>query len=261
MDSLYHLNQEPPNMSKVPGGWLIEATPPLIGCKAAPTVTFLRNIVHLVNHLVHEESCDAINRFVEAAPAISPVSIQGMQEVTDETIGSWRTTMFNRSMARMLEYLLEPVAMNTQIYVGPMTPTDWWQGDKTRRLWRYVGISPMLRWMKYKRGGRHAVHYDAGYIYPDDNYRTLYSFVLYLSTNQTGATRIISDGQEFTPVWDRDHSDWTKEATPGQVVAKNLPQKGSMLIFPHRMPHDVEEFSDANSDRIIMRGDLVFKAV
>lgn len=254
-------NNIPPDMSKVPGGWLVNTSPALIGCLSRPTVKTLCPNVFLVKNLLHDISCDAINEFVGNAPALAPVSIQGMQEVTDDTIGSWRTTMFNEVMAEKLREVLYHTLAGWTVLFDEFDSTDWWQGDKKRTMWRYCGISPMLRWMRYKRGGKHAVHYDAGFIYPDDNYRTLYSFVLYLSTNETGATRIINDNQQDVPVWDRDHSDWSKEATPEQIVARSLPQKGSMLIFQHRIPHDVELFCDQNAERIIMRGDLIFEAI
>ncbi len=140
------------------------------------------------------------------------------------------------------------------------TSTDWWQGQITRR-WRYHGVSPLLRFMKYPKGGHHAAHYDAGYIYADSKYRTLFSFVAYFSTNKTGATRIIRDGQENTPIWDRNHADWDRDARPDEIVAESLPVKGNVLFFQHRIPHDVAEYTDEGQDRIIIRGDLIYNAL
>jgi hypothetical protein len=142
----------------------------------------------------------------------------------------------------------------------PTDSTDWWQGDKLRTIWYPVGFSPMLRFMRYDSGGQHYAHYDAGFIYPNDNYRTLQSVVIYLTTNTDGgATRFIEDNQMHLPVWERNHQDWTREVQPSEVLYSSQPQMGKMLIFDHRLCHDVEMYR-GNDPRIIIRGDIVFQA-
>jgi len=115
--------------------------------------------------------------------------------------------------------------------------------------------------MKYERGGQHFAHYDAGFIYPDDNYRTLQSIVIYLTTvNCGGATRFIQDSQQNIPIWERNHLDWTREAASSEVLAISQPQAGSILVFDHRECHDVEIYSGEHP-RIVIRGDIIYRSV
>jgi hypothetical protein len=113
--------------------------------------------------------------------------------------------------------------------------------------------------MRYSAGGQHYGHYDAAYFYPDNQHRTLLSLVIYLSTHtHSGATRFLEDHQQHVPVWDRDHTDWTVEAGEEEVIARIYPEKGSILVFPHRQCHDVQAFAGPG-ERIIIRGDIIFK--
>jgi len=139
--------------------------------------------------------------------------------------------------------------------------TDWWQGDKNRKLWKPKLASPMMRFMRYEKSGQHYAHYDAGYIYKNDNYRTLMSYVIYLTDcKEGGSTRFIQDNQQDIPIWEREHGDWTKEASIDDVIYSVKPKKGSILLFDHRICHDVEQYM-GNTPRIIIRGDIIFEAV
>lgn len=256
MENLDFLNQVIPDMSKIPGGVLDNSS--------------LSMNIHLLNCLqvakdvfVYEDAISActiqsLKTFFPKIGSYSPVSVQGMADINDCGIGSQRITAFMPNLARYVSSRLSFI--DKTIVANDFTPTDWHQGNLGRE-WEFVGISPMLRFMKYTEGGKHFPHYDAGYIYPspNDEYRTLYSFILYLTTNDSGATRFISDGQETTMIQARNHDDWTREANDDEVFYKVLPKAGRLVVFPHRLCHDVEEFTDKNSERIIIRGDVLFK--
>ena len=255
------MTQQSPDMSKVAGGWLVPASevPVILGCKA-PSATFsLPSHARLVRHFMDTRSADAIISMAKLAPSLAPVSIQGLTEVTEATTGSRRTTMWSPELADELHRLFRHAAFSKSLLCEDTYPTDWWQHG-TKRSWKWVGVSPMLRFMRYAKGGQHFCHYDAGFIYPDPSYRTLMSFVLYLSTNSSGATRIIEDNQQSLPVWERNHGDWSRPVQDSEVLAESLPVKGSVLIFPHRVPHDVQPYDGAEGDRIIIRGDLIYHA-
>ena len=256
--------QPAPDMTKVAGGWLTDQTVPLIGCLRRPTTTEVLPNVYRVDGFMHELSCDRWVEMVKGAP-VQPegVSIQGMMNPVPENIGSRRITMFNRALAKELERLFEHVDFRKERVMTDYDSTDFWQGDKSRRNWRYEGVSGVLRTMVYSAGGQHFAHHDQGFIYNNDNYRTLYSFVLYLSTNNSGATRIIDDKQGHLPVWERDHSDWTREAREDEVLFKSYPKKGSLLLFEHRICHDVQKFIPESEveERIVVRGDLIFRSI
>ena len=115
--------------------------------------------------------------------------------------------------------------------------------------------------MKYESGGQHYAHYDAGFIYPDDKYRTLQSIVIYLTTNVAGgSTRFIQDGQSTVPMRERKTEDWLREVEPNEVITSVYPKKGNILFFDHRLCHDVEKYF-GNGPRIIVRGDIIYQAI
>lgn len=198
----------------------------------------------------------------DRAPIKEAVSIQGLKDVHSEK-GSERTTMWSEELADQLTTkLLNTHWFNKQEVTNEYSRTDSWQHvSNDKNHWDLVGFSPLLRFMEYKSGGQHYAHYDAGYIYPDTNYRTLKSVVIYLTTNSTGATRFIRDNQSYIRQQFRDNNDWDKEADPNLVIYEVLPVAGNVLIFNHRLCHDVDKFIPATSyeRRIIIRADLIYK--
>jgi hypothetical protein len=268
MDSIIYTTK--PDFSKLPGG--VELTEPL-PVEGGFGYSYIEPILagaHVFKNFLSGASCDAIVERLSKYDS-APVSIQGMQEITPDTIGSVRTTCWSPDTADILWKLFSAQTEDEEqsTYMYDITQTDWWQSEKLEenhaesikhRNWIPVGVSPMLRYMKYETGGQHFAHYDAAFIYPGGEYRTLKSFVLYLTTNKSGATRFINDRQAL-PVWERDHSDWTRPAYPGEVIKIIQPEKGNMLVFDHRMCHDVEPYDGAEGDRIIIRGDIIYKKV
>jgi len=253
-----------PEIDKIPGGWESSFFPFLrevhkgeIGVESGPK-NYGR--AHIFKNLFTERECDEMVRMFMQSPNFEDVSIQGRKDVPDDRVGSIRTTVWNTGLAEEMWYKkFSNILFNRSVF-SSTTPTDWWQGDKSRRIWYTHGISPMMRFMKYEKSGQHYAHYDAGYIYPDDNFRTLYSFVLYLTTSKNGgATRFIQDNQSHLNVWERNHEDWIREAREDEVVFKSEAVKGNVLIFPHRYCHDVEQYL-GDEPRIIIRGDIIFKA-
>ena len=133
-------------------------------------------------HLSHSRSsregvCDAIIEFMKRAPSLAPVSVQGMAGApggpvdggpVNDNVGSLRTTTWSPYLAKQLEGVFEdlPICKEDRV-MDDFTATDWWQQGMHRR-WRYVGVSPMLRYMRYEQGGEHYAHYDAAFIYPTE---------------------------------------------------------------------------------------------
>jgi hypothetical protein len=114
--------------------------------------------------------------------------------------------------------------------------------------------------MHYEKHGKHWPHYDAGFIYSDDNLRGLMSLVIYLTSHdQGGETRMIDDKQTSS-IWNRGHSDWTREAINSEVQFSCKPKVGRALLFLHRRCHDVAEFTGTDP-RIIIRTDIIFESI
>jgi len=254
-----------PDISKLPGGWEPEIS--LIpNLDDIPLNLRWWELIHgisgmFVYNVLSKNDCLKLIGLMNLSPNIESVSIQGRKDTLDYRTGSVRTTLWTPSLARQLwnkiNHCLNKRRMNTS------SSTDWWQGNKERKIWEPVGLTPLLRFMQYKNQGQHYAHYDAGFIYPDDNYRTLQSVVIYLTTcdpQDGGATRIISDNQEMLPIWDRQHQDWTRETRPEEILFKSHPIQGNIFIFDHRICHDVEMYT-GNNPRIIIRTDILFRAI
>ena len=197
----------------------------------------------------------------------APVSVTGLGDPASVAygIGSVRATAWAPALSAQLWTRLAPAVPSVR-FVGPRDPTDWFAVEgtpPTRRghcAWRVVGLSPILRFMRYQQGGHHLGHYDAGYDYGDGR-RTLLSVVFYLTAAaQSGATRLLRDGQEHLPVHRRNFADWAREARADEILASVLPRQGRALLFDHRLCHDVARYQEAGS-RIIIRADVVYEAV
>lgn len=258
------LIQTKPDMSQVPGGWepetnilLNESFDKISGRSLLDGTT--KAIVF--DNVLSSPDCKKLRDLFIESKIAAPVSIQGRQDIPDDRVGSVRATAWSPYLADQIwkRLVTHPFFELDWFIMRDTVSTDWWQEGPFRK-WKAVGVSPMLRFMKYEKGGQHYSHYDAGFIYPDPHYRTLKSIVIYLTTNEgSGATRFIKDGQEHLPIWDRNHLDWTREAREDEVIAKSYPKEGSILCFDHRICHDVEPFNGPG-DRIIIRGDIIYKA-
>ena len=262
MDYFEVISTAKPNISELPGGW----EPILVGTKLPKMHKALVNGImvidsdaKIISDVITPQECLKLINLMGESPRIEPVTVQGTDISINDAVGSHRVTMWSPEIAQQLWYRLKDF-MSVETF-NEFSSTDWWQGDKNRTTWEPIGISPMLRFMRYEKGGEHYAHYDAGFIYPDDNYRTLKSVVIYLTTSpEGGCTRFIDDKQANIPVWHRDHFDWTRTTTNKEVLEESPAIAGNVLIFDHRKCHDVQQFT-GDSPRIIIRTDILYKAV
>ena len=256
-----------PDLAKLPGGWEPEKhlTPTL----DSPSKT---SVSHAVEEVSHEDGvafvvknaltlddCHKLIALMEKSPNFESVSVQGRKDVPDYRTGSIRTSIWSPETAISI---WTKIAAHLPVIrkMEPDTSTDWWQGNKNRVFWQPIGMTPLLRFMRYKKDGQHYAHYDAGFIYPNDVYRTLQSVVVYLTSCQKdGTTRFIQDNQQHLPIWDRNHQDWIREVKKEEVIAGVQPQAGDVLIFDHRLCHDVEKYT-GDTPRIIIRADVLYRA-
>lgn len=193
-----------------------------------------------------------IQRFRDHESQLYPVGIQGLSDVTNkDQIGSFRKTIYDPSLAEFLSKLILPHFHShvlTNIYSPVQTDTE----EETK--WKVNCISPLFRYMEYNKGGEHYAHYDAPYV-TDEKTRTLFSGVLYLTTNNCG-TRILQDHQQDIPFSKRNIQDHTKTLKKGTPVWAYFPSLADRVsIFPHGVCHDVSENTE-NTKRIIIRFDI-----
>lgn len=240
----------------VPGRWEpppIELSP--VG--SLPTVE-RRNVCTVGADVLSEADCLVLLDAMSDAPRES-VGVTGLRE--ELGVGSERSTAFDDVLSQQLWFRLAPV-VDSMLFCGQLDPTDAHATDERsgHRTWRVVGLSPVLRFMRYRPGGRHLCHYDAGFDYGDGR-RTLSSVVFFLTGGGSGGClRFVRDGQEELPIWDRDHSDWTRDTRGDEVVDEVHPVAGTAVVFPHRRCHDVAEWFGPG-DRVIVRADVVYERI
>jgi hypothetical protein len=255
------INHIKPCASKLPGFWDIKECPRLDFWY--PKIHNITPSIKMLNNLLTFQSCDILREMFESSAIAAPVSVNGLQ---DEVYGkgSVRASGWSEHIADQLSQVI--IRHLGILQCDEHTATDWWQPTGTGELvtsWEPVAVSPLLRFMKYEQDSEHYAHYDAGFFYPDGIHRTLKSLVIYLTTNEIGATRFIRDGQEDDKVWERNHDDWNRPVREDEVLNASYPKKGKALIFDHRLCHDVQQFQPSTEGevRIIIRGDIIYRPI
>lgn len=187
-----------------------------------------------------------------------PVGIDGIASHYKEgdEIGSLRATTFSPVLA---DYLWSRISPNLS---NPLINSDDPQVDvEPGSIWRPIGVSPLMRFIRYDSGGLLVPHYDAPFEY-SEGIMTLKSLVLYLDATgiKGGTTRFIKDDRIEEPINARDLSDREQLANESDINIKVDPEIGSTLVFDHRLLHDsepVESVSD-NGRKVIVRTDVVY---
>lgn len=255
-----------PNKGAVPGFWDIKDLPQINGEQIVSRQ--IGQGITVLDNVLTDETCDNLIKLFNESGISAPVSVSGVEDGNNYGVGSVRATGWSTLFADRLTELMIPYLPNLKC--DDFTATDWWQNSNRDKVglnedryhkWNPIEISPLLRFMKYQKDSEHFAHYDAGFFYPDGIHRTLQSVVIYLTDNNSGATRFIQDNQDRLPIWEREHSDWIKRVDMGDVKYQVYPKKGSVLIFNHRLCHDVEQFNGLDGDRIIIRGDVIYRGV
>ena len=205
------------------------------------------------------DECASLRKAMKETSRPEPVGVTGVRD--SYGVGSVRATAWAPDLSRAMFERIRG-ALPSVRFLDEYAFTDAFGTPARRghRSWRIVGMTPLLRFMRYEPGGRHLCHYDAAYDYGDGR-RTLLSVVFYLSDAfDSGATRFVTDGQETRPTRERNFSDWDRDTRDGEVVARAVPRAGDVLAFDHRLCHDVERW-DGPGDRVIVRGDIVYEAI
>ncbi|KAH8648806.1 hypothetical protein BGZ60DRAFT_534943 [Tricladium varicosporioides] len=171
-------------------------------------------------------------------------------------IGSYRATAYDEKIAGLLWDRIAPSLPPVRT-MGGFTPTDW----NGYPVWRPVGINPMLRFIRYEKGGALVPHYDAGFDFGDGKRHTLMSVVITLtppSQESGGNTRFLLDRQRFLPLDERDYADYPLLSPSRDVLTVAPAKRGDVLVFDHRILHDASIW-DGTDSRIIIRTDIIFQ--
>jgi NAD+ synthetase len=260
-----------PPPGALPGAW----DPPLVtldprmGLPVAERLAIPDAVALHVHDVLTHGDCARLREAMEQWGRAEPVGVTGVTASASAHdgygIGSVRATAWSPELAASLWKRLRP-AIPCVRFLGELTPTDGFAittGPGARaghRSYRVVGLSPLLRFMRYDPGGRHLCHYDAGFDYGDGR-RTLLSVVFYLTdAPASGATRFVRDGQEATPVRERCFDDWSRDTRDDEVLLAVHPERGHALVFDHRLCHDVQRW-EGPGPRVIIRADVVYEAI
>jgi hypothetical protein len=230
--------------------------------------------VILQNAITAESAQNIIDQF-EARPKYA-VSVSGYPD--DEKVGSQRANAWATDLAEVLNPLFSHAAdLPNFSGDGRSLHYGWDTGDRNtppidapfsteNTDYSLIGTTPWMRFMKYSsnesKTPRHVPHFDAPYFCKEEQYITLYSWVLYLNDlkeGDGGRLQFIDDG--YTNIHEQDRpteafSDWREMADPGNVIYSLAPKRGTLIIFPHWVCHQVENF--VGDVRYMIRGDVAY---
>ncbi|MGW2671106.1 2OG-Fe(II) oxygenase [Streptomyces sp. NPDC001272] len=219
----------------------------------APTESQLPNVdARLIRHFLTPAEVEAfaaelaVQRFV-------PVGRDGdaANYAEGEPVGHLRATAESSALAAEFYRRLRTIL---SCEVGPDDPTD-----SDGRPWKPVAVNPRMRFITYEREGLLVPHYDSPYFAPDGK-RTLLTVVVYLSYEAVGGeTRFIADKQNDLPFAQRDFSDWSRPATPEEILSTHRPEPGDALLFWHRTLHDSAPILEGT--KTILRTDVLYEPV
>ncbi|KAL0491290.1 hypothetical protein AKO1_002373 [Acrasis kona] len=102
--------------------------------------------------------------------------------------------------------------------------------------YKFTRVLPSLRFIIYPSGGFIAPHVDGVRFDAVTQHPSTHSFLLYMiDTLEGGATEFLT------------------AIRGGEVVETIQPKRGSILIFPHNIPH---QGTGVDTSKILLRGDL-----
>lgn len=197
-------------------------------------------------------SLNEINFLIEKSKIDQAVGIDGILKnyKKNDHIGSYRGSLYHEELANILYSRINSIYPKRKDFINSNTDHD------NSNDWKFSGINPLFRFIRYSKSGFLIPHYDSPYIINDEE-RTLVTLVIYLTDNNDGATRFIKDPQLKKEFNERDFSDQLFSPSIHDIEFSIKPKKGNALIFDHRLLHDSESIS--NDDKIIIRTDLIFK--
>lgn len=181
-----------------------------------------------------------------------PVSVTGLKDVSGG-VGSERFCTMSSSLAA---WLTDVIAGKCLVDYVAQEPTVTKFHGSVRNEFSFLNVSQYFRFMKYTKGGEHFPHYDSDFEYNRgaNIAVTKYSLVMYFTDCDTGEFAFVNDTRGET-------TDWNRQVTEDEIYLKIKPRRNKILLFPHTLCHTVLPFTDVDNERVIVRGDILFKKV
>lgn len=215
------------------------------------------NFVWELSKLLSKEEVTKIKSDIQTKEWI-PVGNNGMLKDYQEgnEIGSYRLSVYSNEFAEILFNRIK------EIYPKHRMFDEYANVEYDNHCeWKFIGVNPLFRFIKYKQDGGLVPHYDWSYI-QDNTTRSLVTLVIYLDYDgEGGLTRFIQDSQIELKFNDRDLSDWDKKLpVDSELILNKLGGvSGNGLLFDHAILHDSEPLIKGN--KIIIRTDLMFEKI
>jgi hypothetical protein len=226
--------------------------------------------VYVVEEAFTKKFCDhLIDQFDNQEQ--HPVGVDGFCDPANN-VGSYRANAWATELQKVMSDKLKKI-MSEKVFVpyneysmhelkadnGNRFSTPFNIGilNKGKKL-ELLGSTSWMRFMKYADGGMHTPHHDAPFTNYMEKYITLFSWVLYLNSPDgiQGNFQFVDDRKQKghpPAMWNT--SDWTNMSTELSLCVGA--KQGRLLIFPHWLCHQVEEFV-GNGHRYIIRGDVAY---
>lgn len=180
--------------------------------------------------------------FVTYRDHIYNVNVTGLKTYSENpVVGSTRFCTMNYHFASFLTSVIKNRCAVDVIQEG----NDWYE---------MLNVSQYFRFMKYNAGGEHFPHYDSDFEYAYNGAVTKYSLVVYFTECHTGELAFVKDTRGET-------TDWDRQAKDDEIYLKILPAPLKIVVFPHTLCHTVLPYTDKGNERIICRGDILYKRV
>ncbi|KAF2204292.1 hypothetical protein GQ43DRAFT_438112 [Delitschia confertaspora ATCC 74209] len=172
-------------------------------------------------------------------------------------VGSYRTTAYDEDIACSLWERLRPALEPLHL----MNNCNGWE-EKGSSVWVPVGVNPLLRFIRFERGGATVPHYDSSFNNKDGKRKTLMSVIFTLTSkpkSSGGNVRFLLDTQRWRPLEEQDFTDHTQLGSPKDVLVEVPSGIGDCVVFDHKVLHDISIWNEDSSPRILLRTDLIYE--
>ncbi len=215
------------------------------------------NDIHSIDNLLTQDNLNSILSWAkENAPSMVSTDSHGQKllpSISPDLPGSSRLSFYSPEFAQILNEKLKFSGFEHFKYLDNLTATN----GSASSVWKFIGINPMIRLIKYNVSQGLVAHYDDSYV-ENKNQKSLMTLLLVISNDCTGgSTRFIKDPQESLDFATRNFSDWDRPAQPQEVILSLKPKPGSAIFFNHRVLHDGEPIT--SGEKIILRTELMFE--
>lgn len=203
---------------------------------------------------------DEANMFIEVFNSSSKLTanVHGrLNQMDTEHSGSDRVSWYNVQLADLLFTRLNGIVDKLIVSDTHIIPGE------DNAIYRAVGINPLMRFIGYNNGGMLVPHYDYPFVENCDTL-SLYTLVIYLTDNETGATRFIKElnanrGKSLEDFTYDEACDFNQFNTDDCFIIKNKPKKLLAVLFPHYMLHDCEKVMGEH--KLIIRTDVMYEKI